>query len=167
MKTIQLVNRQSVAEIALLDIALLAVACLVPAASHLSGLALYQLNPVLLVLLSSMVLVRSPKNGYLMALLLPWVSSFLVGFPVPAKALCMSAELLTLVAIWNALGGRQGWSRNLGAILVAVLAGKGVYYLLKSLLLAPAVLVTTSPLTQLLVVMAMAVAFSFLMTKRS
>ena len=155
------VKVQSLWRIAAVDALLIAVACLVPTLSHVLALPLYYLNPMLLVLLAGMLLVRDRRNAYLLAVLLPVVSMLAVGMPTPLKAVCMVAEYATVVFVSGLL---QGWNKRfvgtLGAMLVAMLAGKAVYYLLKALILAPAVLVSTPVTVQLLVVVAAAVLYA-------
>lgn len=142
------------------DALLLTTACLVPTLSHLFAFPLYHLNPMLLVLFAGMLLVPDKRNALLLALLLPLVSMMAVGMPTPLKALCMMAELSAVVLI----SGRfsvQGFV----PMLLAIIGGKVVYYLLKALLLAPAVLVSTPVLTQLIVAVAAAMLFALLSRK--
>ena len=84
-----------------LDSVLLATACLIPTLSHITALPLYQLNPMLLVLLAGMLFVPSRANTMLLALLLPTVSMLAVGMPTPLKAVCMVAEMLTIVSLFS------------------------------------------------------------------
>ena len=142
------------------DALLLTTACLVPTLSHLFAFPLYHLNPMLLVLLAGMLLVPDKRNVLLLALLLPWVSMMAVGMPTPLKALCMMAELSAVVLI----SGRFS-VQGFGSMLLAIIGGKVVYYLLKALLLAPAVLVSTPVLTQLIVAVAAAMLFALLSRK--
>lgn len=152
--------RQMSVRTIVVDALLLTTACLVPTLSHLFAFPLYHLNPMLLVLLAGMLLVPDKRNALLLALLLPLVSMMAVGMPTPLKALCMMAELSAVVLI----SGRfsvQGFV----PMLLAIIGGKIVYYLLKALLLAPAVLVSTPVLTQLIVAVAAAMLFALLSRK--
>ena len=152
--------RQMSVRTIVVDALLLTTACLVPTLSHLFAFPLYHLNPMLLVLLAGMLLVPDKRNALLLALLLPLVSMMAVGMPTPLKALCMMAELSAVVLI----SGRfsvQGFV----PMLLAIIGGKIVYYLLKALLLAPAVLVSTPVLTQLIVAVAAAMLFALLSSK--
>lgn len=145
---------------ATVDIVLLAVACLVPTLSHAFALPLYQLNPMLLVLLASMLLVSDRRNAFLMAVLLPVVSMITVGMPTPMKALCMVPEMLTIVAVSSlTLGKVSGYFGRMGCMVVAILCGKAVYYALKAVLIGGA-LVTTPWLMQALVVVLAAGLFA-------
>lgn len=162
------VRVQSLWRVAAIDVLLLAVACLVPAVSHLLSLPLYYLNPMLLMLLAGMLLVNDRRNAYLLAVLLPVVSMLAVGMPTPLKALCMVAEYSAVVFVYGRL---QSWCDRfvgtLGAMLIAMLCGKVVYYLLKALLLSPVVLVSTPVWMQLLVVVVAAIAFATLLNLKT
>lgn len=141
---------QTVTRTVLLDAALLTMACLIPAASHLTALPLYVLNPMLALLLTAMLVSRDWRNALLMAVLLPAVSCMLAGMPTAPKMVCMMAELATVAALFGWL--QRKWA-VLPAVAVAIMAGKVVYYALKALILAPAVLVGTEWTVQLMAVM--------------
>lgn len=122
------------------DGALLALACLIPAASHALALPLYMLNPMLVLLLAGVLLHRDWRHALVLAVLLPVVSCLVVGMPTAAKAVCMVAELASVAVMF-------GWLQRKWvvwpAVMTAIVAGKVVYYLLKAVVLAPAVLVGT------------------------
>ena len=145
-----------------LDAVLLTAACLLPAASHLLAFPLYMLNPMLALLLAAILLGRDWRNALLMAVLLPAVSCLLTGMPTAAKMLCMMAELATVAALFDWL--QRKWA-VLPTVLTAIVAGKAVYYALKALLLAPAVLVSTQWTVQLLAVLLWAGIFTLLYKK--
>lgn len=165
MKTTQIKAQPFVRALSI-DLVLLTVACLVPTASHLLAWPLYQLNPMLLMLLASLLLVRDRRNAYLMAVLLPMVSMLAVGMPTPLKALCMSAEFSTVVFL---SGRMQSWNTkfltSFGSMVLAIMGGKCVYYLLKVLILTPAMLVTTPLWIQGLSVLGTALIFAALRRK--
>ncbi len=148
---------------ALTDAALLLVICTIPALSHLFAIPFYQLNPMLLCLLAGMLLVRDPRNAYLLAVLLPIASMLATGMPTPLKVLCMVPELLTVVTLYQILNTRMG---HFGALLTSIIAGKGVYYLLKALIFSPSLLVGTSLWLQLGVAILFASLFAFIERKR-
>lgn len=141
---------QTLTSLVLLDAALLTAACLIPAASHLLALPLYMLNPMLALLLVSMLVGRNWRNALAMAVLMPAVSCLLTGMPVATKMVCMIAELATVAAMFAWLQKR--WA-VLPAVLTAIMAGKLVYYGLKAIIIAPAVLIGTSWTIQLLAVL--------------
>ena len=130
----------SIVRLAALDAVLLTLACLVPAASHLFAVPLYVANPMLALLLAALLLGRDWKNALVLAVLMPLASCLLTGMPTAPKMVCMVAELATVATLFGALSRR--W-KVLPAVLVSVLAAKGVYYALKAVVLAPAVLVGT------------------------
>lgn len=162
---------------AAMDLAFVGGACLVPTLSHLTTLPLYQLNPMLLMLLASLLLVRGNRigridlrsaNALLLAVAMPVVSMVAVGMPTPAKALCMAAELTAVAGLYSLLEDRmpaQRWA-HFGLMIAAIVAGKGVYYALKALLLAPAALVGTPLPVQALAALAAALLFALLLPKR-
>ena len=127
--------------LALTDVALLGAACLVPAVSHLLALPLYMLNPMLALLLVGLLIGRDWRNALVLAVLMPLVSSLVTGMPAAPKMVCMMAELATVATMFGWL--QRKWA-VLPAVLTAVLAGKVVYYALKAVVIAPAVLVGTA-----------------------
>ena len=154
-----LTKTEKLSKMLLTDVVLLGAVCLVPTLSHLFALPIYMMNPMLLCLLAGMLVVRDRRNAYLLAVLLPSVSMLLTGMPVPLKAICMIAELLTVVALFQLLERR---APMFVALVAAVLAGKVVYYGLKALLLAPAVLIGTNVWLQLGTVAVYAALFATL-----
>lgn len=145
-----------------LDAVLLTAACLIPAASHLLAFPLYMLNPMLALLLAAILMGRDWRNALLMAVLLPAVACLLTGMPAAPKMFCMMAELATVATLFGWL--QRKWA-VLPAVLTAIVAGKAVYYALKALVLAPAVLVGTQWTVQLLAVMLWAGVFTLLYKK--
>lgn len=152
----------SIVRLAALDAVLLTFACLIPAASHLLVVPLYMLNPMLALLLVGMLLGKDTRNALVLAVLLPLVSSLLTGMPAPAKMVCMVAELATVAALFSVLSRR--W-KVLPAVLTAIVAGKVVYYGLKAVVVAPAVLVGTDLWLQLAVVLFWGGLFALLFRK--
>lgn len=129
-----------IVKFAVLDTVLVTLACLVPAASHLFAVPLYVANPMLALLLAGMLFGRDWRNALVLAVLMPLVSCLLTGMPAAGKMVCMMAELATVATMFGVLSRR--W-KVLPAVLVSVVAAKGVYYGLKAMVLAPAVLVGT------------------------
>ena len=139
---------------AVLDTLIVAAACLIPAASHLFAVPLYMLNPMLALLLAGMLCEVGGMryevgvwNSLVLAVLMPLVSSLLVGMPAAPKMVCMMAEMATVVGLFHILSHRWG---ALWSVFAAIVAGKVVYYALKALVLAPATLVGTEWWIQLL-----------------
>ena len=130
-----------VARYVVLDVAVVAVACLIPAVSHLTAVPLDRLNQMLALLLAGMLVGRDWRNGLVLAVLMPAVSCVVVGMPMAGKMVCMVAELATVAGLFHLLSRR--WA-VLPSVLVAALAGKVVYYALKAVVIAPAVLIGTA-----------------------
>ena len=130
----------SMVRLAALDAVLLTLVCLIPAVSHLLAVPLYMLNPMLALLLVGVLLGKDWRNALVLAVLLPLVSCLLAGMPTAPKMVCMMAELATVAGLFHLLSRR--WT-VLPAVLVAIVAGKVVYYALKAIILAPATLVGT------------------------
>ena len=78
-------NKGSLVRLVATDAAMLALACLIPAASHLLAVPLYRLNPMLALLLAGMLLGKDWRNGLLLAVLLPSVSCLVTGMPAAPK----------------------------------------------------------------------------------
>lgn len=131
---------RTMSRFAALDMILVGAACLIPAMSHLFAAPLYVLNPMLALLLVGILLGRDWRNALVLAVLMPLVSCLLAGMPAAPKMVCMVAELLTVAGLFHLLS--QRWNVAL-SVFFAILAGKAVYYALKMLILAPAVLVST------------------------
>lgn len=138
---VQKTDLHSIGRMVAMDAILLTVACLIPAASHLLAAPLYMLNPMLMLLMAGILLGRDWRNSLVLAVLLPAVSCLLTGMPAAPKMLCMMAELVTVASLFGQL--QRNW-KVWPSMLVAVLAGKGVYYVLKAVVLMPAVLVGTA-----------------------
>ena len=152
-------NKGSLVRFAATDAVVLALACLIPAASHLLAVPLYRLNPMLALLLAGMLLGKDWCNGLLLAVLLPSVSCLVTGMPAAPKMVCMMAELATVAGVFGWIS--RSW-KTFPAVLTAVLAGKGVYYALKAIIIAPAVLVGTEWWMQLGAVIVWCGLFSLL-----
>lgn len=152
----------SVGGLLLLDVVLIGAACVVPAVSHVLAFPLYRLNPMLALLLAGMLVGKDWRNGLLLAVLMPAVSCMVTGMPTPTKMVCMVAELATVAALFGVLSRR--W-KVLPAVLTAIVAGKVVYYGLKAVVVAPAVLVGTDLWLQLAVVLLWGGLFALLFRK--
>jgi len=158
---ISYLKKQTLWHVVLVDFVLLVAACCVPTLSHLLAVPLYQLSPMLLILLAGMLLVRDHRNAYILAVLLPWVSMLAVGMPTMPKAFCMTAEFVVVVFVASKLLPlAKRFVGSLGVMVSAILCGKMVYYLLKALIIAPAVLVTTPIYIQALSVLGAALLFA-------
>ena len=153
----------SITRILIVDAMVLATICVVPALSHLFALPLYLLNPMTLCLMAGMLLVNDKRNAYMLALLLPLVSMMVSGMPIPSKCVCMVAELLAIVGVYQIASQKIP---TFFAIFTALLCGKGVFYLLKAIVVAPAVLIGTGIGLQLSLTLLYAMLFWLLSLKR-
>lgn len=156
------VKSTPIVRFALLDTALVTMACLIPAASHLFAVPLYTANPMLALLLAGILFGKDWRNALLLAVLMPLVSCLLTGMPAAGKMVCMVAELATVATMFGWLSRK--WN-VLPAVLVSVLAAKGVYYAMKAVVLAPAVLVGTEWWMQLAAVLLWGGLFAMLYKK--
>lgn len=134
-------NTKGVARYVILDVAVVTMACLIPALSHVTALPLYMMNPMLALLLAGMLVGRDWRNALVLAVLMPAVSCVVVGMPTAPKMVCMMAELATVAGLFHMLSRR--WA-VLPSVLVSVLVAKVVYYALKAVVIAPAVLISTA-----------------------
>lgn len=145
------------------DALLVGAACLIPTVSHLLSFPLYMLNPMLALLLVGLLVGNDWRNALLLAVLLPLASCLVAGMPTAPKMVCMMAELATVATLWGVLHKR--WSAPV-AILAAIAGGKVVYYLLKAVVIAPAVLVGTHWAVQLATVVVWGGLFALLCRKK-
>jgi hypothetical protein len=74
------------------DVLALAVICLVPALSHMSGIPVYFIEPMRVMLIVAM-LASHRTNAYALAIILPLTSFLVSGHPEPVKMMIIMAEL--------------------------------------------------------------------------
>ena len=158
------------------DALLLSAACLIPAMCHLTALPINQLDPMRWLLLGGLLLGNRNRcmtaNGLLMAVALPLVSCLIVGMPTLAKALLMVVELGVNVTLLSFFMDSFGRSRKaiFGAMALAIVGAKIVYYWLKSLMLASGLLAgtlfSTSVVLQLVLVVALAMTMALVLKRR-
>lgn len=162
------IKQRSLLRTGLIDVALLSVACLIPAVSHLLALPISMLNPMLMVVVAGMLLVNSRWNAYILALVVPFFTCLVTGMPTPLGALCMVCEYATVVTLFSLVGSRNsGFRWAFGSILTSIVAGKAVYYVAKWLLVRPEQLVGTSIVWQAVSVLAISVVFALLWYKKT
>ena len=151
----------------LIDIALLAALYLLPTVSHLVALPLYKLEPMRIALIVALLFTQR-ANAYLVAWTIPLASFVLSGHPELFKAVLIGAEYSILVAVYGFLA--QRWKGSpFAALLVAILAGKILYYTLKYLSLNAGLLagnlVSTPVLTQVVLATGTAAVFAFVLNR--
>lgn len=159
----------------LTDAALLAGACLIPAASHLLAFPLYHLDPMRWLLLGALFVGARhnsiKRNGLIMAVLLPLISSLIVGMPSITKALLMMAELTANVAFFCWFGKKANSTlATFGSFLASVMAAKVVYYGVKAVMIAGGVmmgsLISTAVTTQIAVAVVLSGVVALVLNKR-
>ena len=74
------------------DVLALAVICLVPAFSHMSGIPVYFIEPMRVMLVVA-ILASHRTNAYALAMILPLTSFLVSGHPEPVKMMIIMAEL--------------------------------------------------------------------------
>lgn len=126
----------------LLDIAAILLIYFLPALSHLIGFPLYLIEPMRIAIILAMLHTR-PANAYILALSLPAFSFAVSAHPHILKALLISVELL--INVWLFLLLKKKFRNLAGAVLFSIIISKGVYYLLKAMLLS-ALLLPNGPL---------------------
>lgn len=159
-------KQRSLVRNAVLDTVLIALACLIPSVSHLLGLPLRNLNPMLMLVVAGVLLSDNKWNTYLLALALPFVTSLISGMPSPLGALCMVLEYATVVTMLTLLlyTGRQT-TKTFAVALAAMLTGKAVYYLAKWLIIRPDQLITTAVGWQVASLLVIALLFAIVWPK--
>ncbi len=123
----------NLSKVILCDIICLALFLYVPALSHYSSIPLYRFEPMRIVLLINLLLLGDKKNSYFLAFILPLFSFIVSGHPLLPKAIIMSLELLTNVFLFFVFKTKVNASASL---FVSIIASKGVFYLLKFLLVS-------------------------------
>ena len=98
-----------------------------------------------------------------LAVLLPLVSCLAVGMPTAPKMVCMMAELATVAGLFAGLRGKWG---AVAAVFAAIVAGKVVYYALKAVIVAPAVLIGTEWWLQLAAVVLWGGLFAMIYSRK-
>ena len=151
----------------LIDIALLAALYLLPTLSHLMALPLYKLEPMRIALVVALLFTHR-ANAYFIAWTVPLASFMLSGHPELFKAVLIGIEYSVLVAAYGFLAQGRKWSPFL-ALVLAILAGKLVYYGLKALSLNAGLLegnlVSTPVQTQAILAVATAAVFALLVRR--
>jgi hypothetical protein len=152
----------------LIDIALLAALYLLPTLSHMMAVPLYKLEPMRIALVVALLFTQR-ANAYLIAWTIPLASFLLSGHPELFKAMLIGIEYSVLVAAYGFLAERRKWS-PFPALVVAILAGKLVYYGLKALSLNAGLLegnlVSTPLQTQAILAAGTAAVFAFVLHRR-
>lgn len=109
---------------------------LLPSLSHLSGLKLYLIDPMRLMVILA-IAHTSRKNALLLCLTLPVFSFLISAHPVFLKSLLIAVELSIMTAIFYRL---SRYFSFFSSILTAIVLSKVVYYFMKYILLQMALI---------------------------
>ncbi len=164
------ISKQNLSLLILLDVSVLLIVYFIPAFIHATAFPLYYLEPMRVLLFSAYLISRNIKNAYILALTLPLVSTLLPPFHPPFyKAVIMSIELFTNIAIFNWLLGKVKWQAGI-IIFISTILSKILYYFLKFIFinigLIEGSLISTSLLLQLLTLTVLSILFALVFKRR-
>lgn len=109
------------------DLLAIAVICLVPALSHMSGIPVYFIEPMRVMLVIAM-LASHRTNAYALAVILPLTSFLVSGHPEPVKMMIIMAELTLNTWLFYKLVNRT--ARPFLSMLAAIIGSKVFCYAL-------------------------------------
>jgi len=130
---------------------------LMPAASHLTGIPFYFIEPMRIMLVVALVF-TSRSNAYILALALPVFSFLVSGHPVPIKMLIIMAELVLNVWLFVALFHKT--RKSFVSMFIAIIGSKIVCYLTYWIVFSWAFVVDESQMVFLIAQMAVALVLS-------
>jgi hypothetical protein len=125
-KEIQAAQEVNQKKILLIDMALVTLMMFIPAISHLTGIPVYMVEPMRIMLVISLLLTPN-RNAYFIAILLPLVSFLVSGHPFPAKMMIIIAELLFNVWLFLAMKRAAG---TFFSMLLAIIISKLACYMM-------------------------------------
>lgn len=142
----------SLPKILLTDVLILTLVYFIPALSHVMPIPVYLLDPMRILLLTGFLLSRNNTNAFILAATIPLISTIATGHPPFYKAILISIELVSNIAIFVYLLKKISWSAPI-LLLIGIVASKIIYYSLKFLFIQFALidgaLITTNLLIQL------------------
>ena len=109
------------------DVVVIAILVAATATAHLLPFPLYYLEPMRLMLVLAMVH-TTRTNSYLLAMVLPLLSWAVSGHPEPVKALIITVELVSNVAVYYWMITRL--QKPFAAMLISIILAKFLCYLL-------------------------------------
>ncbi len=118
---------------ALFDILAIAFIYFVPTISHMLKVPLYLIEPMRIAMVLALVHTSKP-NAFIIAITLPIFSFLVSGHPVFYKMLIISGELVLNVWLFYIFMAKT--KNAFISILSSIILSKGVYYLVKFLILA-------------------------------
>lgn len=122
----------------LIDVAILALFYYVPAWSHRLHLPLYIFEPMRLSLFCGLILSKNYKNGYFLAITLPFFSYAVSSHPVFLKCMIMAIELVLNVYLIKLF--KDVVSQLFLTACLSIFISKVVYYVLKYCLVSTGLL---------------------------
>ncbi len=153
----------------LTDCLLFAMICFIPALSHLTTIPFYLIEPMRICFMMGILFTHSKPNVVFLAFALPLLSFLTSGHPLLLKAILMSVELAANAILFFYLHD----TRRVGAFfstLLSIVVSKGLYYLLKFILISFSLfeggLVSTSLISQIVVALTISLLFALLYDKR-
>lgn len=142
----------SLPKILLTDVLILTLVYFIPALSHVMPIPVYLLDPMRILLLTGLLISRNNTNAFILAATIPLISTIATGHPPFYKAILISIELVSNIAIFVYLIKKVNWIAPL-LLLTSIIASKIIYYSLKFLFIQFALidgaLITTNLLIQL------------------
>ena len=153
------------------DVVALLFVLFIPTLSHLTSVPFYLMDPMRLAVLGVLLFTRDWKNSLALAVVIPLFSMAISGHPVFPKCLLISVELATNILLFEGLMRLMGkyYAKRPGIVsgasaFLSILLSKGVYYLLKWMVIAfgwmNMELISTGLWIQLLVALAVSVIFA-------
>lgn len=162
---IKIINKQLV-ETIVLDAALIIAIIVLPVISHVIPIPLYLIEPMRIMVLSSLLL-RNKNNSLFLAFVLPVTSFIITGHPVFVKVIIISLELSLNVYLFEFFIKK---SNAFVSAFFSIIISKTIYYVVKYLFVALGVLkmtVISTPLSiQLFVAVAISLVLYFLLSHR-
>jgi len=148
------------------DFVALVVICLVPALSHLSGVPVYFIEPMRLMIVVAM-LASHKTNAYVLAIVLPLTSFLVSGHPEPLKMAVIMAELTVNAWLFYALIARTG--KPFISMLLSIIGSKlfcyALYLIVFSLAFVKAEAGASFLISQGIVTLALSIATYFFLNK--
>jgi len=156
------IKKISILRCAIVDILILTSVYFLPTLSHIVGLPLYLLDPMRLVVLSSLLLLKYKRNAYLLALTIPLFSFLVSGHPVLLKSMLISIELIANIFFFTLLIKKT--KMCFLSMFLSILCSKIAYYVLKYGFIAIGLLnieiISTSLLLQLFIALFISILFT-------
>lgn len=154
-------------KITLWDVLLLGTVYLLPTFSHLLGVPLYLIDPMRIMVLGSVLLLKNKMNAYLLAFTLPLFSFLVSGHPIFLKNFLISIELGVNVFLFFTFFHKI--RIIFPSIFLSIIGSKLIYYILKYFMIVIGLLhtniISTSLWIQWSVVLSISIIFSLFYKK--